>query len=315
MDFAHVSNPQARPAPRRRLRLSEYGWGRRALLIVAALVGSAAFAYAANLASRNALWQVVRACALDQTTAGSPLPCLEVNLADGVERGYAVLRPPVGQPDTILTPTRRIVGLEDPQLQAPGRPTISRSPGRPGAGSPRPIGRRRRRGASRSPSTRGWRARRISCMSIIGCLAPSFAQTPASAGARPKAAGMVRRGTIWRAAWNFGPIAAAPRIAAISTRSRLLREIVGDETMLRRTTLGGGAGGQRIRRRRAALAPRRLVRLGGGPYGIAVLAGRDVAPGRHAHGARQKPALDGALLGEQSDLDLMVRVVDLKLSS
>ena len=67
-----------RPAPRRaplfpRLRLSEIGWGRRMLLIVGALVGSAAVAYAANVAGRAALWQVVRACTLDQATTGSPL--------------------------------------------------------------------------------------------------------------------------------------------------------------------------------------------------------------------------------------------------
>ncbi|MDE3177268.1 MAG: CDP-diacylglycerol diphosphatase [Pseudomonadota bacterium] len=107
-----------RPASRRWLRLSEYGWGRKALLILAALVGSAAFAYAANLAARNALWQVVRVCMVDQTSTGSPRPCLEVDLSHGADNGFAVLRPPVGAPDTILTPTRRIVGLEDPRLAA-----------------------------------------------------------------------------------------------------------------------------------------------------------------------------------------------------
>jgi CDP-diacylglycerol pyrophosphatase len=110
------------PASRFGRGLSRYGWGRRTALIAAALVGSAAFAYAADVASRHALWQVVRVCMLDKATTGSPFPCLEVNLAGGRERGYIVLRPPIGRPDTILTPTRRIVGLEDPQLQAPGAP-------------------------------------------------------------------------------------------------------------------------------------------------------------------------------------------------
>jgi CDP-diacylglycerol pyrophosphatase len=46
------------------------------------------------------------------------LPCLETNL----EAGYAVLRPPFGRTDTILTPLKAIKGLEDPQLQAPDAP-------------------------------------------------------------------------------------------------------------------------------------------------------------------------------------------------
>src|SRR5947208_5006379 len=102
MDLLMPGTTSAAP-PRRRLRLSEYGWGRKALLILAALIGSAAFAYAANLASRNALWQVVRVCALDSATTGSPRPCLEADLAGG----FVVLRPPFGQPDTILAPTQR----------------------------------------------------------------------------------------------------------------------------------------------------------------------------------------------------------------
>ena len=89
-------------------------------MIVAALVGSAALAYAANIVRRNALWQVVQACALDKATTGSPLPCLEVN-GDGAD-GYIVLRPPIGQPDTILAPTRRVAGIEDPFLQTAEAP-------------------------------------------------------------------------------------------------------------------------------------------------------------------------------------------------
>lgn len=103
-------------------RLSEYGWARRAFLVIAALLGSAALAAGANLAGRYALWQVVRACVLDEATTGSPLPCLEVQTADGDARGWAVLRPPFGDPDTILIPTRRIVGIEDPALQAADTP-------------------------------------------------------------------------------------------------------------------------------------------------------------------------------------------------
>ena len=81
-----------RPALFAGARLSRYGWGRKVFLVLAALVGSVAFAFAANLASRHALWQVVRACMLDKATTGAPLPCLEVDVANGEARGFAVLR-------------------------------------------------------------------------------------------------------------------------------------------------------------------------------------------------------------------------------
>lgn len=111
-----------RSAMRPSLRLSQYGWRRRTALIAAALLGSAAVAYAADIASRHALWEVVRMCVVDKTTLGSPFPCLEVDLAQDRERGFVVLRPPIGRPDTILSPTRAVVGLEDPLLQAPNAP-------------------------------------------------------------------------------------------------------------------------------------------------------------------------------------------------
>ncbi|MGD0188671.1 MAG: CDP-diacylglycerol diphosphatase [Roseiarcus sp.] len=36
--------------------------------------------------------------------------------------GYVILRPPVGKPDTILSPTKKIVGVEDPSLLSLGAP-------------------------------------------------------------------------------------------------------------------------------------------------------------------------------------------------
>ena len=117
LDRSAPRAPRSRPT-----RFSEFGWGRKAFLAAAALVGSVAFAAGASVMGRQALWQVVRACVLDKTTTGSALPCLSVEIGDGEARGYAVLRPPIGRPDTILTPTRRILGIEDAELQAPGLP-------------------------------------------------------------------------------------------------------------------------------------------------------------------------------------------------
>jgi CDP-diacylglycerol pyrophosphatase len=71
---------------------------------------------------RVALWPVIRACVATYTLTGSPFPCLQVDLEGGEARGFVVLRPPVGESDTILSPTRRVTGVEDPFLQSPDAP-------------------------------------------------------------------------------------------------------------------------------------------------------------------------------------------------
>jgi len=85
-----------------------------------------AFAFAAQAAiakgDREALWQVVRTCVVNHALTGAAFPCIEVNLSDGEEGGYVILRPPFGKPDTILSPTKRIVGVEDPSLRTLAAP-------------------------------------------------------------------------------------------------------------------------------------------------------------------------------------------------
>ena len=71
---------------------------------------------------RHALWPVVSACIADYRATGASFPCLAVDLSGGIDRGTAVLRPPIGPPDTILSPTRKVVGVEDPWLQSPAAP-------------------------------------------------------------------------------------------------------------------------------------------------------------------------------------------------
>ena len=93
----------------------------RILAVVAVLTVSAAFAAYAMELHRMALWQVVRACVADYKLTGAPFPCLEVDLAGGEERGAVVVRPPF-MDDTLLSPTRRITGVEDPFLQSPEAP-------------------------------------------------------------------------------------------------------------------------------------------------------------------------------------------------
>jgi CDP-diacylglycerol pyrophosphatase len=92
------------------------------LSVVVVLTASAAFAAYAMELHRMALWQIVRACVADYKLTGAPFPCLEVNLAGGEEVGDVVVRPPL-LGDTILAPTRRIIGIEDPFLQSPEAPS------------------------------------------------------------------------------------------------------------------------------------------------------------------------------------------------
>ena len=93
----------------------------RILAVVAVVTVSAAFAAYAIELHRMVLWQVVRACVADYKLTRAPFPCLEVDLSGGEEGGTVVLRPPLSE-DTILAPTRRIKGIEDPFLQSPEAP-------------------------------------------------------------------------------------------------------------------------------------------------------------------------------------------------
>ena len=74
---------------------------------------------------RGALWEVVRACVVNHTITGFAFPCLEVNTADGEDRGYVVLRRP-GTRDIVLAPTKRVVGVEDPWLRNAEAPNYFR---------------------------------------------------------------------------------------------------------------------------------------------------------------------------------------------
>jgi CDP-diacylglycerol pyrophosphatase len=88
-----------------------------AVIALFALIGVIGRTFAEPL-KRGVLWKVVRVCATNSQIAGRPYPCLAAHLHEG----YVVLRPPVGRPDTILSPMRQVSGVEDPQLLQPGTP-------------------------------------------------------------------------------------------------------------------------------------------------------------------------------------------------
>ena len=93
----------------------------KVVLVAVALTIATAFAALAIGLDRLALWHVVRACVADYKLTGGSFPCLKVDLAGGEERGDVVLRSPLFD-DLILSPTRKVVGVEDPYLQSPDAP-------------------------------------------------------------------------------------------------------------------------------------------------------------------------------------------------
>jgi CDP-diacylglycerol pyrophosphatase len=71
-------------------------------------------------ANGQALWHVVHDhCVPDQQQGGRPAPCIEVSIAQGVERGYAVLKDQHGAEQYLVMPTMEITGIEDARLLAP----------------------------------------------------------------------------------------------------------------------------------------------------------------------------------------------------
>jgi CDP-diacylglycerol pyrophosphatase len=94
----------------------------RALLAGAlAIAGSAESRLAA--ADPDAVWKIVSGqCVVDEMKADNPAPCAQVDLAGGTERGFAVLKDLVGQTQYLVIPTRRIEGIESPELIAPDAP-------------------------------------------------------------------------------------------------------------------------------------------------------------------------------------------------
>jgi CDP-diacylglycerol pyrophosphatase len=98
-------------------RVIRYG----AVLAVLAL----ALPPASALADPNALWNIVHgACVPHFEAGGGPKPCERVDLEGGVAEGVAILKDLVGVAQMLAIPTRRITGIEDPQMLAPDAPHV-----------------------------------------------------------------------------------------------------------------------------------------------------------------------------------------------
>ena len=72
-----------------------------------------------------ALWQIVHDACVPHVKAGEgPKPCESVDLSSGEEAGVAILKDLVGVAQMLAIPTRRITGIEDPQMLAPDAPKV-----------------------------------------------------------------------------------------------------------------------------------------------------------------------------------------------
>ena len=72
-----------------------------------------------------ALWRIVHDSCVPHFEAGlGPKPCERVNLDGGVDQGAAILKDLVGVAQMLAIPTRRITGIEDPQMLAPNAPPV-----------------------------------------------------------------------------------------------------------------------------------------------------------------------------------------------
>jgi CDP-diacylglycerol pyrophosphatase len=75
----------------------------------------------ARAADPSALWNIIRGqCVPHEAARRDPSPCAEVDLTNGLSRGYAVLKDIVGPAQFLLLPTARISGIEDPRILLPG---------------------------------------------------------------------------------------------------------------------------------------------------------------------------------------------------
>jgi CDP-diacylglycerol pyrophosphatase len=76
-------------------------------------------------ADPNALWLIVHGECVPHVEDGQgPKPCVTVYLDGGVAEGVVILKDLVGVAQMLAIPTRRITGIEDPQMLEPKAPKV-----------------------------------------------------------------------------------------------------------------------------------------------------------------------------------------------
>jgi CDP-diacylglycerol pyrophosphatase len=102
-----------------------FSCGARHAGLALVLAAGLAFAPRSACADPSALWRIVHdACVPHAEARQGPKPCESVDLAGGVTEGVAILKDLVGVAQMLAIPTRRISGIEDPQMLAPDAPPV-----------------------------------------------------------------------------------------------------------------------------------------------------------------------------------------------
>jgi CDP-diacylglycerol pyrophosphatase len=85
--------------------------------LLLALLACMLLAPAAARADPSALWKIVNGQCVPHEQAGrDPAPCSSVNLSEGVNNGFAVLKDRDGVAQFLLIPTARVSGIDDPSI-------------------------------------------------------------------------------------------------------------------------------------------------------------------------------------------------------
>jgi CDP-diacylglycerol pyrophosphatase len=99
--------------------------GQNGFVAIVAMAASLTPSLAPARADPMALWRIVHDACVPHAEAGEgPQPCERVDLSDGLAEGVAILKDRVGVAQMLAIPTRRISGIEDPQMLAPDAPKV-----------------------------------------------------------------------------------------------------------------------------------------------------------------------------------------------
>ena len=95
---------------------------------LASLLIAAAATFAVRAGDRMALWRIVHdECVPDQKNNAAPSPCAEVDIAGGEEQGVAILKDRNGVAQYLAIPTRRVAGIDSPDILDPALPNYGRA--------------------------------------------------------------------------------------------------------------------------------------------------------------------------------------------
>jgi len=98
---------------------------RKAFVLTALGLAAAGMAYGDARADPSALWNIVHGqCVPSEEGGRGPGPCVSVDLSGGERAGVAILKDLRGDAQMLAIPTRRITGIEDPQMLAPDAPNV-----------------------------------------------------------------------------------------------------------------------------------------------------------------------------------------------